>query len=128
VAHSPELRRRNRLALKYFTAAILLFAVGYGLSWLSEQSFVSDAFKHKTAATPKPKPAASASPQKGNSTNATQSQASTKPGRQYTVQPGDTISAIAGANGLSFEELAQYNNIPYPYSLTVGQVIIIPGK
>lgn len=112
------MNRRSKLALKYFIGAVVLFAAGYTLAWASEQPFFSqEVFPKKVT----PTPAASASPavEPGE-------KASTKPGREYTVQAGDTISSIAQANGLSFEELAQYNDIPYPYNLTVGQVIIIP--
>jgi LysM repeat protein len=116
--------RRSKLALRYFLLAIALFVGGYGLAWFSEQSvFSKEVFPTKTEqATPQPNTSASpASDPDGQ-------KASAKPGRQYTVQSGDTISAIAGANGVSIEELAQYNDIPYPYNLTVDQVIVIPQK
>lgn len=119
-----DLKRRNALALKYFTGAVLLFVVGYSGGWLADQSFVKDLVGKSSPAPESKKTVNSSAPPEGDS----QEKASQKPGREYTVQPGDTISGIAGANGISFEELAQYNNIPYPYSLTVGQVIIIPGK
>lgn len=116
--------RRSKLALRYFLLAICLFVGGYALAWFSEQPvFSKEVFPAKTEQTPQPE--ASATP----SINDPDSEkASAKPGRQYTVQPGDTISAIAGANGISIEELAQYNNIPYPYNLTVEQVIVIPEQ
>lgn len=114
---------RNKLAFYYFIGAVLLFAGGYGLAWFSEQPFFSkDVFPKtqpavKTSQTATPEPA-----------SLDEKKPSTKPGRQYTVQRGDTISTIAEQNGLGFEELAQYNNIPYPYNLTPGQVIVIPSK
>lgn len=112
---------RSKLAWKYFLSAILLFGAGYTLAWFSEQTVFSKAVFPKHAATAKP--AATTSP-----TPVPNDKASTKPGRTYVVQPGDTISGIAQANGISFEELAQYNNIPYPYNLVDGQEITIPGK
>lgn len=112
---------RNKLAFYYFAAAVLLFAAGYGLAWFSDQPFFSkDVFPKsqtaKTAPTATPVPA-----------SLDERKPSVKPGRQYTVQSGDTISTIAEQNGLGFEQLAQYNNIPYPYNLTLGQVIVIPN-
>lgn len=110
---------RSKLALKYFIAAIFLFVAGYGLAWFSETPFFSkEVF-------PKKLPSVAAS---NTAAPDTEKKASAKPGREYTVQPGDTISKIAQANGLAFEELAQYNDIPYPYNLVDGQVIIIPEK
>ena len=45
----------------------------------------------------------------------------------YTVQAGDTLANIAARYGVSAVELAQRNGIAIGASLTVGQVIIIPG-
>ena len=119
--------RRSKLALRYFLSAILLFATGYGLAWFSEQSvFSKEVFPNKAQSTPAAQSPESPSPNRTKDPGG--ADASAKPGRQYTVQPGDTISAVAGANAISFEELAQYNDIPYPYNLTVGQVIVIPQK
>jgi len=41
---------------------------------------------------------------------------------------GGITPSDADANGIEFEKLAEYNGIPYPYNLTVGQVIVIPEK
>jgi LysM repeat protein len=48
-------------------------------------------------------------------------------GDTYTVQDGDSLSAIAERFGVSPEEIAAANNITDPTSLAVGQVLIIPG-
>lgn len=47
--------------------------------------------------------------------------------RVYVVQKGDTLSAIAAANGVSWKALADFNNITNPNQLRVGQEIRIPG-
>lgn len=121
--------RRSKLALRYFLSATVLFAIGYGLAWFSEQPvFSKEVFPKQTASESTPEPRSSGDPSPTKTKDPGGADASAKPGRQYTVQPGDTISAVAGANAISFEELAQYNDIPYPYNLTVGQVIVIPQK
>jgi LysM domain-containing protein len=114
---------RNKLAFYYFAGAVILFAAGYGLGWFSEQPLFSKEVFPRSAKQDTAKP--SETPVADEGTQG-QTEASVKPGRQYEVQPGDTISSIAEANDLSFEELAQYNGIPYPYNLAVGQIIVIP--
>lgn len=44
----------------------------------------------------------------------------------YTVQSGDTLSGIAGANGTTWQELAELNQIDDPRRLRVGQVLKLP--
>ena len=46
--------------------------------------------------------------------------------QEYTVQPGDTLSGIAAANGVSVDTLMQINNLANPDQLEVGQVIRLP--
>ena len=45
----------------------------------------------------------------------------------YTVQPGDTLSAIAVAYGVSINDLMAANQISDPDSIFVGQELRIPG-
>ncbi|MCA1552742.1 MAG: LysM peptidoglycan-binding domain-containing protein, partial [Chloroflexi bacterium] len=45
---------------------------------------------------------------------------------QYTVQPGDTIGAIAQKYGTSVDAILRANNLPRPEALRAGQVITIP--
>ncbi|MFO7537563.1 MAG: LysM peptidoglycan-binding domain-containing protein [Chloroflexota bacterium] len=51
------------------------------------------------------------------------------PGGQttYVVQPGDTLSRIAGRFGTTVALLAQVNNISNPNLIYVGQILIVPG-
>lgn len=46
----------------------------------------------------------------------------------YTVQDGDSPSSIAEQFGISAEELMAANGITDPTSLSVGQVLTIPGS
>lgn len=46
----------------------------------------------------------------------------------YLVKPGDTIDKISESYGVSVEELSYANQIPAPYSLAIGQAILIPGQ
>lgn len=122
--------RRNKLALYYFLSAIGLFALGYGLAWFSEQSLFSrEVFPKKSVEVvpmPTPTPTPDTDFQTIRQSSRPTPKASLKSGRQYTVQPGDTISSIAGKEGVDWEELAKLNDIPYPYNVTVGQVLSVP--
>jgi LysM repeat protein len=44
----------------------------------------------------------------------------------YTVRYGDSLFLIAKYYGVSLETLAKLNSIYYPYTIFVGQKIIIP--
>ncbi len=55
-------------------------------------------------------------------TNATSHTTSSVAG-SYTVQSGDTLSAIAARYGMSWETLARLNNISNPNMIMVGQVL-----
>lgn len=46
----------------------------------------------------------------------------------YTVQPGDTLSAIAVAYGVTINDLMAANDISDPDSIFVGQELRIPGR
>lgn len=46
---------------------------------------------------------------------------------QHKVAPGETVYRIAKTYGISVEELSEANGIDDPRSLSVGQVLIIPG-
>lgn len=45
----------------------------------------------------------------------------------YTVQPGDTLSAIAAAAGTTVQNLQTLNNLDDPNNLFVGQVLLLPA-
>jgi putative chitinase len=49
-------------------------------------------------------------------------------GSTYVVQPGDNLFRIALRYNMSHLRLAEYNGIPYPYTVYVGQVIRIPPR
>lgn len=44
----------------------------------------------------------------------------------YTVQPGDTLTAVADHFEISWQTLAEYNRLPSPYVLYSGQILKIP--
>ncbi|MBW8012635.1 MAG: LysM peptidoglycan-binding domain-containing protein [Chloroflexi bacterium] len=49
-------------------------------------------------------------------------------GHSYIVQPGDYLSMLAVRFGTTWQNLAAWNNISYPYIIYPGQVLIIsPG-
>jgi uncharacterized protein YvpB len=45
----------------------------------------------------------------------------------YTVQPGDYLIELAHRFGISWETLAQLNNIGYPFVIQPGQQLHLPG-
>jgi LysM repeat protein len=47
--------------------------------------------------------------------------------RDYEIQDGDSLSEIAESNGLTTDELAEFNEIDDPDSIQVGQTITIPS-
>jgi LysM repeat protein len=67
-----------------------------------------------TAAAPGGAPAASSTPRAGTAT--------------YTVQPGDTLGAIAQRHGVRVGDLATLNTITDPAKLRVGQVLRLPAN
>jgi LysM repeat protein len=46
---------------------------------------------------------------------------------RYVVKSGDTLSGIASEYGTTYQRLAQINGIADPDSISVGEVIVIPG-
>ena len=44
----------------------------------------------------------------------------------YTVQAGDTLAAIAGAHGTTWEQLAGINHTANPHLILPGQIVKIP--
>ncbi|MCL2239690.1 MAG: LysM peptidoglycan-binding domain-containing protein [Defluviitaleaceae bacterium] len=48
-------------------------------------------------------------------------------GESVIVQEGDVLWRIARAHGLTYQELAHYNNLPNPHFIRVGQELRIPG-
>ncbi len=48
-------------------------------------------------------------------------------GRTYIVQPGDSLRSISVKTGAGSEAIARANNIPPPFTIRVGQKLVIPG-
>lgn len=46
----------------------------------------------------------------------------------YVVQPGDTLSGIAGTYGISLEALAEFNGIADMNTIAPGQELVIPPQ
>jgi LysM repeat protein len=59
-------------------------------------------------------------------TSSTTSSTSTSSGISHTVQPGETLSSVAAANGIPEDELAADNGLSSDALLIVGQQIAIP--
>jgi LysM repeat protein len=49
-------------------------------------------------------------------------------GGSYTVQRGDTLSAIGAQHGVSWQSIAQANNLSNPNLIFPGQTLSIPGR
>jgi LysM repeat protein len=49
------------------------------------------------------------------------------PGATYTVQTGDNLSLIGQKCGVSSEAIAAANNLTSPYTIHVGEVLLIPN-
>ncbi|MDF3130213.1 LysM peptidoglycan-binding domain-containing protein [Kiritimatiellaeota bacterium B1221] len=49
-------------------------------------------------------------------------------GTSYTIRKGESLSAIAARNKMSWRELADYNYITDPNHVRAGQVILIPTR
>ncbi len=54
----------------------------------------------------------------------------TTPARYFlvTVQPGDTLAAIASRYGYGFQEIAELNAIDDPYTIYVGDELLFPNR
>ncbi len=46
----------------------------------------------------------------------------------YIVEPGDTLAGIASRFGFSFEEIAAVNAIDEPFTIQIGETILIPNR
>lgn len=49
-------------------------------------------------------------------------------GYEHTVQPGETLSAIASAYGANVQDIVAANNLPNADTLRVGQKLFIPAR
>ena len=48
--------------------------------------------------------------------------------RAHIVESGDTLAGIASGSGLSFEEIAAVNGIDEPFTIQIGETILIPNR
>ncbi len=46
----------------------------------------------------------------------------------YVVESGDTLAGIASSFGFSFEEIAAVNGIDEPWTIQIGETILIPRR
>ena len=76
---------------------------------------------------PPPSPPPSATPAVTATVAATATTTTATPSiTEYTVQPGDTLGAIAARFDLSVEALADYNDLANPDQIAEGQVLRLP--
>lgn len=47
------------------------------------------------------------------------------PANTYVVLAGDTISGIANKFGLVWTDLARWNNLHFPYTIFIGQILLL---
>lgn len=47
------------------------------------------------------------------------------PPNSYVVISGDTLSKIGASKGIDWEDLARWNNIHSPYTIYIGQIILL---
>jgi LysM repeat protein len=48
--------------------------------------------------------------------------------KTYTVQSGDTLYGVATKTGVSWQQLAEWNNIQPPYALSVGSQLKLSAQ
>lgn len=60
-------------------------------------------------------------------TRITQATRNVQPGRNYVVRRGDTLYSIAWRFGVDHRQLANWNRIPYPYTIYPGQRVAVSG-
>lgn len=58
----------------------------------------------------------------------TEDATSTGAGQTYEVQSGDTLSSIGEQFNVSWQKIAEANNLSAPYDLTVGDKLTIPSE
>jgi LysM repeat protein len=78
--------------------------------------------------TPSPSPDATetTAPTRTSPATPSPSPTATPEGETYTIQEGDTLTAIAESFGVTLDELIAANNITDPNNVPVGTVLVIP--
>ncbi|MBN1205018.1 MAG: LysM peptidoglycan-binding domain-containing protein [Myxococcaceae bacterium] len=107
-----------RIAQRFGTS-VQAIAQANGISnpnWISvgQRLTIPTSQPQPPAPAPVPPPAPAPAPSPGSQTT-------------YTVQPGDTLSAIARRFGTSVQAIAQANGITNPDRISIGQRLTIPG-
>ncbi|GAB4331606.1 MAG: hypothetical protein Kow0010_17110 [Dehalococcoidia bacterium] len=113
----------QRIALLALVLAVMVFGAGACLFGGGDD----DDEPTPTATTAASPPAATTTA----TAPATETPAATEtPGgpRTYTVQPGDTLGAIAQQFGVTVEAIVVANGIDDPDFIDVGQVLVIPDS
>lgn len=134
------LQRPGRVALTGASVLVLLGAAaaaastnGFGLlpvsSLATQEPTPSPSPTTRPTVAPSPTPVATPSPTAA--ATATPRPATPKPSpkattRTYVVRPGDSLSSIAAAFGISVEQLSAANHLSDPNQLSIGQVLVIP--
>jgi len=134
------LQRPGRVALTGASVLVLLGAAaaaastnGFGLlpvsSLATQEPTPSPSPTALPTVAPSQAPVATASPTAA--ATATPRPATPKPSAKatpqtYVVRPGDSLSSIAAAFGVSVQQLSAANNLTDPNQLSIGQVLVIP--
>lgn len=71
-------------------------------------------------------PAPAPDPVEPDAPRVTRPEPAPRPGTPYTIKKGESLSAIAVRNKMSWKKLAEYNRIADPDKVREGQVILIP--
>lgn len=80
-----------------------------------------------TAATPSPSPTATTTPTASPTPTATPTP-TPEPELEYVVAAGDGVEIIATRFGVPAAAIIERNNLQPPYTLAIGQVLIIPTE
>jgi len=125
-----ELKREDRQGKSYLLSALLVLLV-VALIFFLVAIFKSSGKKSIQTTGQTPAESQSTTPYSEGTTSTTgetATQGLTGEGQTYAVQSGDTLSSIGAKFKVSWQKIAEVNNISAPYSLTVGKKLIIPSQ
>ena len=118
----------KKLGALTLSVGVVLICVVLAIIFRPRPSSVSE--KPTSTISPQPSPVVS-SPEKEEATSKSSPTSSpeSKPSvKTYTVQAGDTLYGIAQKFGVSWEAIAEANNIEDATTLRVGQKLVIPQQ